>query len=65
MHMKSLGQFAYANRMLTAGDNFPVRKRDARLLQALGRAEYLTKSDEPDDEPEKKPKRRRRKAEEK
>ena len=44
--MKAVKAMTYATRRLRAGDDFMASRRDARILAAIGRAEYA-----PDAEP--------------
>ena len=44
--MKALKAMTYATRRLRAGDEFEASRRDARILAAIGRADYA-----PDPEP--------------
>lgn len=52
INLKSLTGFKYANRMLSAGDEFTATNAHGRLLVALRKASYVTKA-EPSQQPRK------------
>jgi len=60
---KALSRFRYANRMLTAGDEFEAPDHHGRALIAVGRAQYATKEISPDKPAKQKPRRKRAKDE--
>lgn len=53
LEMTATKNLRYATRQLKAGDGFVAPRRDARILAALGRAEYGTRVVEAVNEPKK------------